>query len=175
MQGLAGRGSLHNRHCQSKRIWPAATASASYGQLCAGCMISAHAEPGTAQVAGGIKAAARCGRGRCPSRRWREHAHWPWSCRHVFKARVLCCNASSKWTVSGRDRQAQRSDHGSDCSCLALQCKQRMGSLGQRPGSTEVVKLVRLWPHHFLSAVVIFLNQKGHWPVPQRTFRMARD
>ena len=51
LQGLAGQGSLHNRHCQSKRIWPAATASASYGQLCAGCMISAHAEPGTVQVA----------------------------------------------------------------------------------------------------------------------------
>ena len=49
-KAVAG-GSLHNRHCQSKRIWSAATASASYGQLCAGCMISAHAEPGTAQVA----------------------------------------------------------------------------------------------------------------------------
>ena len=49
-------------------------------------MISAHAEPGTAQVAGGIKAAARCGRGRCPSRRWPEHAHWPWSCRHAMQA-----------------------------------------------------------------------------------------
>ena len=137
LQGLAGRGSLHNRHCQSKRIWPAATASASYGQLCAGCMISAHAEPGTAQVAGGIKAAARCGRGRCPSRRWPEHAHWPWSCRHVFKARVLCCNASSKWAVSDRDRQAQRSNHGSDCSWLALQCKQQMGNLGQRQTGAE--------------------------------------
>ena len=37
LQGLAGRGSWHNRHCQSKHIWPAATGSASYGQLCAGC------------------------------------------------------------------------------------------------------------------------------------------
>ena len=116
---LQARGSLHSRHCQSKHIWPAATASASYGQLCAGCMISAHAESGTVQVAGGIKAAARCGRGRCPSNRWPEHVHWPWGCHHVFKAHVLCCNASSKWAVSGRDRQAQRSDHGSDCSLLA--------------------------------------------------------
>ena len=110
---------MHNRHCRSKCIWPAATASASYGQLCAGCMISAHAELGTAQVAGGIEAAARCGRGRCPSRRWLEHAHWPRSCCHMFKARVLCCNASSKWVVSGRDSQLQRNDHGSDRSWMA--------------------------------------------------------
>ena len=46
---------------------------------------------------GGIKAAARCGRGRCPGRCWLEHAHWPRSCCHVFKACALCCNASSKW------------------------------------------------------------------------------
>ena len=51
LQGLTGRGSLHNRHCQSKRIWPAATASAPYGNLHADCTISTHAELGTAQVA----------------------------------------------------------------------------------------------------------------------------
>ena len=83
--------SFHNRHCQSKHIRPAAT----YGQLGAGCMISAHAKPGTVQVA-----AARCGRGRPSNRRWLEHAHWPLSCRHMFKAHALCCNASSKWAVS---------------------------------------------------------------------------
>ena len=85
----------------------------------AGCMISAHAKPGTAQVAGGIETAARCGRGRYPSGRWPEHAHWPLSCCHMFKARVLCCNASSKWAVSGRDSQLQRNDHCSDRSWMA--------------------------------------------------------
>ena len=37
----------------------------------------------------------------------------------MFKACVLCCNASSKWAVSGRDSQLQRNDHGSDCSWMA--------------------------------------------------------
>jgi len=133
---------LHSRHCQSKHIGPAATAGAWYGQWGAGCMISAHAEPGMVQVAGGIKAAARCGKGRCPNRRWPEHAHWPWGCCHVLKARVPCCKAATKWAVSGRDRQAQRSNHGSDCSWLALQCKQLMGGLGQRHRHREAITAV---------------------------------
>ena len=49
------------------------------------------------------------------------------------------CNASSKWAVSGRDRQVQRSNHGSDCSWLALQCKQQMGSLGQTDRRREAI------------------------------------
>jgi len=52
----------------------------------------------------------------------------------MFKVRVLCCNASSKWAVSGRDSQLQRNDHGSDRSWMArvLCCNtSSMGSLGQ--------------------------------------------
>ena len=74
---------------------------ASCMQWCAGCMIIAQGS------AGGFEAAARCGGGRCPSRRWPEHAHWPQSCHLMFKVCALCCNASSKWAVSG-----------SQCLCL---------------------------------------------------------
>ena len=45
----------------------------------AGYMISAHAKPGTAQVAaqGALRQLQGAARGRCPSGRWPEHAHWP--------------------------------------------------------------------------------------------------
>ena len=102
----------HLASCYSKYIiWPVVC------RLHDQC--SCQARHCTGGSAGGIEAAARCGRGRCPSRQWPEHAHWPRSCCHMFKVRVLCCNASSKWAVSGRGSQVQRNDHGSDHSWLA--------------------------------------------------------
>ena len=42
-------------------------------------MISAHAEPGTVQVAvqGALRQLQGVAGGGTPSRRWPEHAHWP--------------------------------------------------------------------------------------------------
>ena len=48
-----GAGPGRGECSQSKCIWPCLSYSVSYEQLRAGCMISARAEPGTAQVEAG--------------------------------------------------------------------------------------------------------------------------
>ena len=114
LQGLAGRVTGIARASASGQL-PQQVRHI-YGQLHAGCMISAHAH---VAAQGALRQLQGVAGGGTSSRRWPEHAHWPQSCCHMFKARVLCCNASSKWAVSGRDRQPQRNDHGSDHSWMA--------------------------------------------------------
>ena len=162
LQGLAGRGSLHNRHCQSKRIWPAATASTSYGQLCEGCMISAHAKPGTAQVAaqGALRQPQGVAGGGAP-------AGVGWSMRTGHEAAATCsrcvCFAAMQAANGQYLAEAVRCRETITAMITAGWCTQLLPSTAFLPFLLFLIPLKSFCPLYFLSShLQMWPSCKGH-------------